>query len=327
MSATPSVEASENPSARWLLGTFALIALLVGVETLVAWRMDVFGILRDTKGRSLITSRRERKAKYLLSQAYVPTNFDALIIGSSISVNWPTANLMGFKFYNESLEGGNATEERTLVDHGLAHGHFKLALMGLYPHITGDHSFRDGLDQANWKEALGSLDALDIQEEILTNRLKHRPALFYPDGSHDLPSASIFKKPEPGDPKLDVSQDPKALGDYRGLVDDLTAHGVRVIYFYYPFSEWNYQYNHEGLVSYVQAVARNMPPEPTIDFNSPQYEFFRNDATNYVVDAIHLSPKGADTLTRLLNRRLQEILQNHSSTVAMTLHRRANSGR
>jgi hypothetical protein len=243
-----------------------------------------------------------------LNQAYVPTNFDALVIGSSASINWPMANLTGYRFYNESVEGGNATEERMIVDHALERGHFKIALVALYPKITHTHAFEDGLDRVNWAEALGSLDAFELEEEALISRLRHRQPGYYADGSHNLPWLTM-QLSQADDPKLDVAQDGKAVADYRGLIGDLTTHGVKVIYVCYPMLEWNYQYNHDSMVEYMQSVARNMPPEPTIDFNSAEYTFFRADPSNYV-DVIHLSPKGARTLTRLLDQRLHEILQS-----------------
>jgi len=89
----------------WLAMTLGLIALLIGLHILLAWRLDLFGIYRDPHGRTLITSEHERKAKYLLNQAYVPANFDALIIGASASVNWHSNYFTGYRFYNESIEG------------------------------------------------------------------------------------------------------------------------------------------------------------------------------------------------------------------------------
>jgi hypothetical protein len=309
MADTSPIPLTQRIFGRWLLAMFALIALIIGLNMIVAWRMDVFGVLRNPQGRSLITSRHERKAKYLLNQAYVPANFNALVIGSSASVNWPMENFTGYRFYNESLEGGDATEERMIVDHALETGQFKVALVGLYPQITHVHEFEDGLDQANRSEALGSLDAFDIQEEVLMNRLTHRQPGFYPNGSHDLPGL-LLRLPQPGDPKLDVIQDAKAVEDYRGLVGDLTAHGVRVIYFYYPLLQWNLEYNRDGMNSYVQSVAQNMPPKPTIDFNSEEYASFRSDVGNFV-DGVHLSRKGANLLTQMLDQRTREILQIH----------------
>ena len=149
---TPAARLS---SRRWLLWTLLLLALVVGAELALAWRLDVFGILRNPAGRALITSSHERQAKYLLNEAYVPENFNALIIGASASVNWRPQRLTGYRFYDESLEGGNATEQRKLVELALRRGHFQVALVGIFPRITGSHELQDGLDQVNRSEALG----------------------------------------------------------------------------------------------------------------------------------------------------------------------------
>ena len=91
----------------WLTSVFLLISLIIGINLIFQWRMDVFGILRDPHGRYLVTSHHEPKAKYLLNRAYVPANFDALVIGASASENWDLSRFTGYRFYNESIEGGN----------------------------------------------------------------------------------------------------------------------------------------------------------------------------------------------------------------------------
>ena len=164
MSSVPPIPAIETrgemPAWRWLAASLGLMVLLAGVSILLAWRLDIYGILRDPAGRQLITSEHERKAKYLLNQAYVPANYDALIIGASASVNWHGEYLTGYRFYNESVEGGDASEERKLVEQALPRGHFRVALVGLYPRITGLHLLQDGFERVNRTEALGSLSSL-----------------------------------------------------------------------------------------------------------------------------------------------------------------------
>ena len=293
-------------SGRWLLWTLVLLVLAIGAQLALAWRLDVFGVLRDPVGRALITSSHERQAKYLLNEAYVPENFDALIVGASASVNWRPAQLTGYHFYNESLEGGNATEQRRLVELALKRGHFKVALVGLFPRITGSHELQDGLDQAKRAEALGSLAALNIEVETLLDKLRHRRPTFYPDGSHEMPSA----KPEPPKAKMNMTQDPQAIEDYRALVQELQAHGVRVIYVTYPVSTPAYDFNRDALLAYRKHVPATLPPAPILDFNEPQYAWFRNDPANYI-DEIHLSRTGADKLSDLINTRMHQLLASH----------------
>jgi hypothetical protein len=297
---------SEMPASRWALLTLALIALTIGLHILIAYHMDVFGIFRDTRGRALITSEHERKAKYLLSQHYVPENFDALIVGASASVNWNPGDLTGYRFYNESLEGGDASEQRRIVEQALPTGHFKVALVGLYPRITALHVLQDGFDQVKASEALGSIGTLGVEYDVLHDRIAHTPSIFFPNGSHLLP---VVPSPRHGQlfPPLDASQDPEAVADYRALVEELMAHGVRVIYVASPLLGSSYEPNKQTMQDYMASVARTMPPAPLIDFNGPEYAAFRDDNTNFI-DNVHLSPKGAETLSQLLNIRMHQIL-------------------
>ena len=296
----PAVKLS---SGRWLLWTLVLLLLTVGAELALAWRLDVFGVLRDPAGRALITSSHERQAKYLLNEAYVPENFNALIVGVSASVNWRPQRLTGYRFYNESLEGGNASEQRKLVEPALRRGHFQVALVAIFPRVTGSHELQDGLDQVNRAEAFGSLAAFNIELEMLIDKLRHRTPSFYPDGSHEMPST----KPEPPKTRMNMTQDPQAIADYRALVQELQAHGVQVIYVIYPVYTPAYDFNRDALLAYRKHVPATLPPAPIIDFDEPQYAWFRDDPANYI-DEIHLSRTGADKLTDLINTRMHQVL-------------------
>ena len=298
--------AAKLSSGRWLFWTLVLLVLAVAAELALAWRLDVFGVLRDPTGRALITSSHERQAKYLLNQAYVPDNFNALIVGASASVNWRPKRLTGYRFYDESLEGGNATEQRKLVELALTRGHFQVALVGIFPRITGSHELQDGLEQVNRAEAFGSLAAFNIEAEMLLNKLRHRTPTFYPDGSHEMPST----KPELPKTKMNTKQDPQAIEDYRVLIQELEAHGVRVIYVVYPVYTPAYDFNRNALLAYRSNFPATLPPAPIHDLNQPHYNSFRDEASNYI-DEIHLSRTGADKLTDILNVRMHRLLASH----------------
>jgi hypothetical protein len=307
-SATTSEARNEIQPGRWLIITFGLIALIIGLQILIAWRMDSFGIFRDSHGRALITSEHERKAKYLLNQAYVPANFDALIVGASASVNWHSDELTGYRFYNESLEGGDASEERRLVEQALPNGHFKLAIIGLYPRITSLHLLQDGFDQVSRAEVLGSISSLGLEYDALVDRIHPTPRKYFPDGSHELP---IHAPPGANDTggRLGMNVDPVAAEDYRTVIQELIDHGTRIIYVASPLYGPHYAINEDVVANYMQWVAHNLPQAPVIDFNSPEYASFRNDPNNYI-DEIHLSPIGAIRLSKLLNIRIHQILRD-----------------
>jgi hypothetical protein len=303
-----TVNQNGMPAGRWLAMTLTLAALLVGINLAVAWRMDVFGIFRDPTGRKLVSSEHERKAKYLLNQAYVPDNFDALIVGASASVNWRTGDLTGFRFYNESLEGGDASEERRLVEQALPKGHFKVAIVGLYPRITSLHLLQDGFDQVKKAEALGSISSFGIEYDAIRDRIHPRPATFFPDGSHVLPTHGSPGADQVFAP-IDIQQDSIAVEDYRALVQELMDRGVRVIYVAYPLYGRFYEASKDAMETYMSLAKASMPPAPLIDFNSPQYASFRNDPQNYI-DEIHLSAQGTAKFSLLLDAKIHEILGN-----------------
>ena len=307
---TPSQAKSPGRLApgQWLIIGVGLIALCIGAQIFTAWYMDLYGIFRDPRGRALVTSEHERKAKFLLNQAYVPVNFDALIVGASASVNWHSSNLTGYRFYNESLEGGDASEERRLVEQALPRGHFKVALVGLYPRITSLHVLQDGFDKASRTEALGSISALGLEYDAILDRIHPRPLVYFPDGSHNLP---VHPPPLPGvtGEKLDIHPDPESAEDYKMVVQELIDRGTRIIYVTNPLYGPHYAINQDTVANYMQWSARTMPPAPIIDFNAPEYAYFRDDPNNYV-DAIHLSSAGADKLSKLINVRMHQILES-----------------
>jgi len=300
--------AFEISSVQWMVGFFGMVALVAAINLFIAWRMDVFGILRDAHGRSLITSDHERKQKYLLNQAYVPENFDALLIGASASVNWRMAPIAGYRFYNESLEGGDASEERKLVEQALETGHFRAAVIVLYPRLTDLHLLQDGFDQVKRSEAFGSISLLGVEYDILHEHLGHVQAKSYPDGSHASP---VHAPPNPSDNfgawSNGFGSDPQALQDYRTLAWELANRDVRIVYVTYPMFESALKPNKDLYDRYVAEMLRIMPAGPLIDFNALQYLSFRNDANNYI-DELHLSASGAERFSTILRAKVEVAL-------------------
>src|ERR1700759_2893468 len=106
--------------SRWLLTTFGCFLFLAGGAIALNISIDVYGLYRNTKGRHLVDYGDNRISKYLLSEHYVPENFDAILIGPSISANWDTHGIHTLRTYNESLNGSNFYEQERLVRHAVA---------------------------------------------------------------------------------------------------------------------------------------------------------------------------------------------------------------
>jgi UDP:flavonoid glycosyltransferase YjiC (YdhE family) len=102
-----------------------------------------------------------------------------------------------------------------------------------------------------------------------------------------------------------VSDD--GVEDYRALVQELAARGVRIVYVTYPMYEPAYEPNKAAYDRYLAAMRKWMPPAPIIDFNEPQYSSFRADAANFI-DAVHLSASGSAQFSDMLRIQVAQAL-------------------
>lgn len=296
-------------SRQWLSRTAAAIAVILCVNFAVAYVLDPYGVMRDTRGRELRVVFSARKAKYLLSKHYVPTNYDSLIIGPSSSENWDPTGIPGVKLYNESILGSNVFEEKRIVDQAMPNGHFKLALCILYPTMTSNHQMNDGLDAVSTAEAFGSIH-LYVHEanQILA-------ALHLPTGRLSAPDGATPLKPVP--PSFDTIQfdpsyfnlDPVAVSAYSQMVRDLSTRGARIVYIIPPLFQPCLTLNEKALADYKQSMRRLLPPAPLVDFNGPEFKPFRIDESNYL-DCFHVSASGAEKIDTYLAQQVPAALAN-----------------
>jgi len=82
-----------------------LLAIVVcaGAGAALNYRINAFGLFGDVRGkvyRSYLNQ--DREAKYLYSLNYIPSNFNGILVGSSISGNWDTGGIQSARTYNLS---------------------------------------------------------------------------------------------------------------------------------------------------------------------------------------------------------------------------------
>jgi hypothetical protein len=300
-------------SRRWLLITLLSIAALVGVNLLLSYELDVYGIMRDPRGRKLATSSfylpmtDDRVFKYMLNQRYVPSNFDGVLIGSSSSGNWDTDLIHGFHIYNESLVGGSASEEKILVDQLPPTAHFRIAICALSPFIVSKHDLKHGLGQLTRREAFGSLNSFGEETAKVLADLRHQQNTFFPNGSRVFPNEGTIKRDdheELGTHYFDI--DMQAMADYRSLIRTLQAHGAEIIYVAPPI----YLPIHGDLTQFDRSLERiqtQLPPGPLINFTDPEYTAFNTDSSNFS-DGLHVNSQGATKISKILNEKLHLLL-------------------
>jgi hypothetical protein len=278
---------------------------------LLTYWLDVYGVMRNPRGRSLATSglhvpsTDDRVSKYLLNLRYVPSNFDGILIGTSSTGNWTPGLIDGYRIYNESLAAGNATEEKILVEQALPTSHFRVALCVLSPYMVGSHALKEGLGEVRRREVLGSINSFGEEGAKALAALHLQKNTFFPDGSREL-----FVPTQIEDLPANFFQiDPQAVADYRSLIQTLQARGIRVVYVLPPLYKPLYNAHRVQFQQFLQLMQTELPEAPLIDFTAPEYEVYNNDIQNFS-DGMHMSPIGAVKISEILDRKLEFLLSS-----------------
>ena len=103
--------------------------------------------------------------------------------------------------------------------------------------------------------------------------------------------------------------DPQAIADYRSLIQELEAHGVKIVYVVPPLYQPLYDANRAQFEQFLQSMQTILPPAPLIDFTGPAYAVYNREPKNFS-DGHHMSPYGAVEISRILDRKLRELLRS-----------------
>jgi hypothetical protein len=293
----------------WLLTTTALIVTAAAdLMALNLW-LDVYGVYRDTHHRRLAVYGDERVAKYLLSGRYVPENFSALLVGSSVSGNWNVADtIQGLRVYNESLLGGNVVEERCLLDQAFSRPGIKVVFLIVHPFLTHSHEFESIRLTPRLKlSSLGSESLWNAYVEMFKICLHHARqaynefgALDYGTAKHEL-NATLKQMMRPG---TDFEIDPVAWTAYLDLIREVRAHHVKLVLIVPPISEELFETKRAAFAKYLRLVQAQLAPgEELIDFTSGQYAEFRKNADNFN-DGVHMGTQAAAVVVSMMNAAL-----------------------
>ena len=292
----------------WIIKTIALTVFMLIAVVLLNMSIDIYGIFRNVRGRHLVVYGDERVAKYLLSEKYVPDNFDALLIGSSVSANWNMGNVDGLRIYNESLNGGNIVEEKTLVDQALAKSGIKVAIVIIHPFLTNSHEFETvRLTQRENFAALGSQSLLDAYKDKVRSKLHPAEQAFDEFGTDDFGDApqklnpTLLKMMAPGS---EFNIDEIAMSTYKSLIEELHSAKVQIIYVIPPVSQPLLMSKAKAFANYSNAIlASRFAQDKVIDFTSDEFEGFRKDTANFT-DGIHLNNQAARQVVAVISNRL-----------------------
>jgi hypothetical protein len=302
-----------NPR-NWLITTVGVTAVVVACVAGVNAALDPYGIFRDPTGRNLPGYGEDRLAKYLLNTRYVPANFDSLLVGPSVSGNWPVGNIKGLNIYNESLSGGDIAELKSLVDNSIASWRPKAVLLIVTPYVTLSHEFKTVTMTPDLRSrALGSLNLVYTYKEWASHELGRSTPIFDAAGSVDYSflenkhvalNATLKDLLDPAKSGFDI--DPEAMDAYRGLVAELQARKVPIVFIIPPMADELYRPKREAFTTYTNMVlGLRTERDRVIDFTSDAFKDLWSDQADSFTDGVHLHQSAAAKLTTIIGEQVE----------------------
>ncbi len=295
-------------SRKWLILTLSLTLLGGGGFIGLNVCLDIYGLFRDSRGRQLPIYDTEQRAKYLLSRHYVPANFRAVLIGTSVSGNLPTAGLSILPTYNLSTDGGNVSEEKVLAERAILSPGIEVAICLVHPYLTDTHGITTKeMNEREISGALGSISLLRAYHRLFmtaTGRAKL---------SFDWHGAEIIEGPIKLNPVLtrifaaepDFAVDAEAFAEYRRLIEELRARKIRVIGLVPPTWQGLLDPKRAAIDRYTARMRTLFDPQdPFIDMNGPEYADLWADRSIYT-DGVHFTIKGAGEVVKRLDLELR----------------------
>ena len=292
----------------WCYGFIITTVLLLASIVASNYYLDFYGIYGDSKGRELRIYTNDRLSKYLLSLNYIPSNFDGLLIGASVTESYDLTKVDNFRVYNVSFAGANATEQKVITENVFSVVPMKIVIFSVDPGLTFRHGTLTNsmLPREKWR-ALFSTQALITQAVALIYSLFGKWSTTDAWGKKRL---AIDSNPENQWPNLNFSVylriNEDAFDEYENLIKTARLQGARVIGFNPPMYSKKYQLGKDLYDSYIRrASSIFMPNEQIIDFMASKYDTYNNNSL-YFIDGYHLSSVGSEFFTSELVKAINE---------------------
>lgn len=302
-------------AALWSWLTLIAVAVAGGAFVALNHRLDPMGLFHSK--RRIIIYTNERWSKYLLSMRYVPEHFDAVLVGTSVTANWNTGLMQPLQTYNLSLDGGNASEERILLENVLSRRKPKMVIFCIHPYLTASYGRKTPfMTRRDYRSALGSLELLKVYHaRFLVEQHRSRQE-FNEFGQEDLRIPSRLWRAQSMASGEWYGVDERSLAEYGRMVTSARAAGSRVIAVVPPVSSEQWVYTREAYQQYQRRILSFFRDnELVIDFNTPPYSALREERLNFP-DGVHLSGPAADTVSKELSRRVRDWLTTKDHALA-----------
>ena len=301
-------------SKKFLITSVIIYLGLFFATVTINYYLDDFGLFRSHSERRIWA--REKTSKYLMSYKYIPDNFDAVLVGSSVSANLDTRKITSYKMYNLSMNSGNITELKYPLEVLAESGKIKAVVFCLYDYTTKNSGVKG--NQIDKKEYWGSLFS-DIPFDVLKYKIKFKLLkrgfdVFHKSGN-GFNNFNITKKnirfsdvaeSYMKDPREVLFIDPAAYEEFKLTVSLLKQNNIRIYGYFYPiYKEWFSVFERNGQwAEYKSKIMDVFEPETDVvwDMNSEEYDYF-TESEEFYSDG-HLSDKGAEELIKVIDDQL-----------------------
>jgi hypothetical protein len=251
----------------------------------------------------------ERTEKHLLSYNYIPNNFTGILVGPSLSdIEMDTKNILNNKVYNLSLNGGNISELKYLIDNVLKFGKIKTFIICLDPYITKNSGLKtSNINPKSYYSSLGSLMTIKYYLKRYINT-KNKNADIYNDsywGYRHIHTKAVNSTLAINEALLNIQKrewfkfkiDEVAYNELKEILSSVRKKNIQVIAYYYPRPKrlFNNKYYQEAYSSYREEINKllDYSDDIIIDFAQNKYDYIRDDDDAYSDDE-HLSKIGGD---------------------------------
>ncbi|MFC4870946.1 hypothetical protein [Negadavirga shengliensis] len=296
-----------------VLGISLFICLFM---TALNYAINIYGLFKPEVPVEMSVFADERQSKYLLAHRYIPSHFDGVILGPSLSANLDPEPFSFGRFYNASIMGGRVTPLKTLMEKSLENnGYFEKALVCIHPYLTNHAENDPKMHEKNYWGALGSLNlyrtyliAAVRQLELLPS--KYPKNQYSPNGYNDF---EIFHKADDVAAKIkeeteklteeDFAINPVARQELIELTQMLNEAGTQILFYYHPMPFEMYQQHQEKYDDYWQSILEILEPvkgqAKFYNFNQPGHFDFLKNYDNYI-DHGHFSQEGQALFIQML---------------------------
>lgn len=283
--------------------------------------INEFGLFGNVKGKKYRVHAYERTTKYLYSFNYIPSNFDGILVGPSLSYEMmDTRKIESYKIYNLSIDGGNISELKYFIDNVLKYGNIKIFIICLDPYITRDSGLKTSqINPKQYFSTLGSEFTLRYYLEKYLEFKKGKNSKYYDSywgytdntynkkGKNSTVEINKYLQKIKEDSEYKINIDSKAYSELSEVLNKVRQNNIKILAYYYPRPKRIYEtekYKRE-YTKYKTEIDKLLDynNDIIVDFNQGKFDYIRSLDSTYS-DEGHLSREGANKVLYIINNLL-----------------------